>query len=114
MKNQALILQQTSAFVKKDFEVESMPEDVTEDELIDFLERFVLDLIDRNLEKLFWALYRLDINEQKVHRALMPTAKEPPHKVIAKLIFDREMQKAKTRIEYAQKESEADDDVQTW
>lgn len=109
MEKQALILQQTSAFVKKDFEVEHIPEDVTEVELLEFLEQFVQNLLDTNMEQLFYVLYRLDINEYKVHQALNPAAIEPPHKTLAQLIFQREKQKAKTRIEYNERYTEEGD-----
>lgn len=109
IEKQALILQQTSAFVQKDFEVENLPEDVTEQELIDFLEQFVQNLLDTNMKQLFYVLYRLDINEHKVHQALNPTAIELPHKALAQLIFNREKQKAKTRIEYNERNAEEGD-----
>jgi hypothetical protein len=109
MEKQALILQQTSAFVQKDFEIEYIPEDVTEEELIDFLEQFVQNLLDTNMKQLFYVLYRLDINEHKVHQALDPAAIEPPYKTVAQLIFQREKQKAKTRIEYNERYQEEGD-----
>ncbi|CAA6830406.1 MAG: Unknown protein [uncultured Aureispira sp.] len=109
MKKQALILQQTSAFVQKDFEVEHIPKDVTEQELLTFLEQFVQKLLDTDMKQLFYVLYRLDINEQKVHQALNPTAIEPPHKTLALLIFQREKQKAKTRVEYNERSTEEGD-----
>ena len=109
MEKQALILQQTSAFVQKDFEIEYIPEDVTEEELIDFLEQFVQNLLDTNMKQLFYLLYRLDINEHKVHKALNPAAIELPHKAVAQLIFHREKQKAKTRIEYNERYEEEGD-----
>lgn len=101
MKKELLVLQQTAAFVQKDFEVEHIPSDVTEAELLAFLEHFIQNLIDNDLEQLFYILYRLDINERKVHQALAPSASELPHQVLAQLIFQREKQKAITRIEYA-------------
>lgn len=109
MKQEQLILQQTAAFVQKDFGVAEIPSDVTEGELLAFLEAFIQNLLDKNMEELFYVLYRLDINEQKVHQALAPYAKEPPHKVLALLIFQREKQKAKTRVEYAEKNQEEGD-----
>jgi len=112
MDKNALVLQQTSAFVKKDFEVEYIPEDVTEEELLKFLTQYIYDLIDKDMERLFYILYRLDINEQKVQKALNPLSKEPPHEVLALLIFEREKQKAKTRVEYSNYEQ--DDDCSSW
>jgi hypothetical protein len=112
MDNNALILQQTSAFVKKDFEIDYIPEDVTEEELLTFLREYIYDLIDKDMKQLFYILYRLDINEQKVHKALNPLSKEAPHEVLALLIFEREKQKAKTRIEYSNYDQE--DDCEAW
>jgi hypothetical protein len=109
MEKQALILQQTSVFVQKDIEVENIPENVTEQELINFLEQFVQNLLDTDMKQLFYVLYRLDINEQKVHQALDPSAIELPHKSLAQLIFNREKQKAKTRIEYNERNAEEGD-----
>lgn len=109
MEKQALILQQTSVFVQKDFEVEHIPENVTEQELINFLEQFVQNLLDTDMKQLFYVLYRLDINEQKVHQALDPSAIELPHKTLAQLIFNREKQKAKTRIEYNERNADEGD-----
>jgi len=109
MEKKALILQQTSAFVQKDFEVENIPENVTEQDLLIILEQFVQHLLDTDMKQLFYVLYRLDINEQKVHQALQPTAIELPHKTLAQLVFQREKQKAKTRIEYNERTSEEGD-----
>ena len=106
MNKQVLILKQTSAFVQKDFEVDSIPEDVTEEELLDFLKRYIYDLLDNNMERLFYLMYRLDINEQKVQEALSPKAEKPPHELIAKLIYSREKQKALSRIEYTTRNTE--------
>ena len=100
MNKQALILKQTSAFVQKDFEIDYIPEDVTEEELLDFLNRYIYDLLDSDMGRLFYLMYRLDINEQKVYTALSPKADQPPNEMIAKLIFLREKQKAQSRIEY--------------
>lgn len=108
--NQVLILQQTAIFVQKDFEVESIPKNVTEEELLAYLGQVVYQWIDSNMEHLFYVLYRLDINEKKVSLALDPTALVAPHKAIAQLILDREKQKAKSRIEYNKKSEEVEGD----
>ena len=108
MEKNALILQQTATLVQKDFELEYIPADITEKELLDFLAQYIYELIDKNMERLFYMLYRLDINETKVHQALSPQAKEPPHEVLAQLIFQREKQKATTRIEYSNYDFGAD------
>lgn len=102
-----LVLQQTAWFVQKDFEVEeAIPEDVTESELLYFISEKIQTWLDTNMEHLFYVLYRLDINEWKVHQALAPTAPDPPHQTIAQLILDREKQKAAARLYYSQQHKE--------
>lgn len=110
----ALILRNTSILVQKDLEVEGIPEEVSEQALLDFLERFIKDLLDNNMERLFYVLYRLDINEQKAHQALSPYSEEPPHQALAMLIYKREQQKATTRLEYSSYDYEEDDEVEKW
>ncbi|MDC0231321.1 hypothetical protein OAK19_05085 [Aureispira] len=110
MNKKTLILNQISAFVKKDFDIDHVPPNITEEEILDFLNRFIYDLIDNDLKRLFYLLYRLDINEQKVHNALSPKSEQAPHKAIAKLIFLREKQKAVSRIEYSEQNIEEDGD----
>lgn len=112
MNSEALILQETSALVQKDFDLDYIPNDVTEAEILDFLQRFIQDLLDNDMKKLFYVLYRLDIDENKVHAALSPTSIEPPHEQLAALIFEREKQKATTRIMY--NSDEVDEDVSPW
>jgi len=108
--NTDLVLQQTTWFIQKDFELEEvLPEDVTEEELLHFIGEQVKHWLDTNMEHLFYVLYRLDINEPKVHQALAPTAIEPPHQAIAKLILDREIQKAEARLYYCQKDTDQGD-----
>lgn len=106
----ALVLQQTALFVQHDFEVEeAIPDDVTEAELLAFIAEQVRIWLDTNMEHLFYVLYRLDINELKVRQALSPSAIEMPSEAIAQLIFDREKQKATSRIQYrAQDKTEGD------
>jgi len=112
MESEALILRETSALVQKDFDLDYIPNDVTEAELLDFLQRFIKDLLDNDMKKLFYVLYRLDIDEAKVHAVLSPLAIEPPHEQLAALIFQREKQKATTRIMY--NSDEVDEDVSPW
>ena len=111
MEKGDLILKETSALVQKDFSLDYIPENITEKELMDFLERFIQDLLDTNMERLFYVLYRLDINEQKVHKALSPFSETPPHQALAQMIFDREKQKATTRIEYSDYRYENEDEL---
>jgi hypothetical protein len=45
-------------------------------------------------------MYRLDIDEGKIHFALGPRALEPGHLALARLILDRQKQRAITKLNY--------------
>ncbi len=105
----ALILTETTTLIQKDFEVENIPHDVSEKELIDFLSQKIREWLDHNMEHLFYILYRLDIEETKVHLALSPNCPTPPHEALALLIWQREKQKAITRLAYKNKQEEEGD-----
>lgn len=107
------ILKETQAVVKKDFNLIFEQVDYLESELIDLLAEEIFKLMQQNLEQLFSILYRLDINEQKVHVALAPNAKAPANLVIARLIIEREKQKAESRLRYRNEERK-DDEVSPW
>lgn len=104
------LLQETSLLLRKDLEINSIPPDVTEKEIIDFLERLVESLLDGQMERLFYFMYRLDIDELKIRKALHPESIDPPHKAIARLMFDREIQKAQSRLDYRQKHPQDEGD----
>lgn len=107
------ILKETQAVVKKDFNLTFEQENYSESELTDLLAEEIFRLIQQNLEQLFSILYRLDIDEQKVHTALAPNAEAPANLVIARLIIEREKQKAESRLRY-RTEKEEDDEVSPW
>ena len=106
------LLQQTTALIQQDFQLEELPPFMEEDALLDFLTQLVEELLERNLERLFWVLYRLDIAEEKAHAALSLKTKEPAAPALAALILIREKQKAQSRLDYQQDATE--DDVTLW
>ncbi len=57
-------------------------------------------LIDHDFEKLLWILYRIDVIEEKAKVALAENTIQKPSEVLADLIIERQMEKAKTRLEY--------------
>ncbi|MDH5367029.1 MAG: hypothetical protein OEW67_08590 [Cyclobacteriaceae bacterium] len=65
------------------------------------LTKIISFLLDKDLQRLLNAMYRIDISEQKFKEAL---AINPPSEVasaIAQLIIDRELQKVITRRKYS-------------
>lgn len=93
------LLQHTTHLIQQDFQLEELPPVLDEAALLAFLTRLVEELLEHNLERLFWVFYRLDVAEEKVHAALALDAQEPAAPALAALILAREQQKAQARLE---------------
>ena len=78
-------------------------ENTTVHDLRERLKRIISYLLDKDMERLLQAMYRIDVSEAKL-RELLATA--PPDKLageISDLVIEREVQKAETRIRYREK-----------
>ncbi|MFZ4861562.1 hypothetical protein ACL9RF_05200 [Sphingobacterium sp. Mn56C] len=74
--------------------------------VIDVLAQNINELIPSKLHRLLVLLYRLDINEDKVKRALLIGDKlETAGHRIARLILDRQIQKFHLRRKYSSRKS---------
>lgn len=71
-----------------------------EADLINLIEQLVQELIDTDFEKLLLLLYRIDVSEVKVKKAIDLSGPENASLSIAKLIFEREKEKAISREKY--------------
>jgi hypothetical protein len=107
------ILKETQALIQKDLVLDLSEEDYSEQDILDLLADYVLYQAEKNLEQLFSLLYRLDVNERKVHAAFSPNAKEPSNLVIAQLILDRQKEKAISRLQY-RRDYDEDEEVSPW
>lgn len=67
--------------------------------LLDLFTARVEELMRDDLDLLFSSLYRLDVEEYKIQRALR-SADMPPARGIAKLIIERQKERLKTRMKY--------------
>ncbi|MCB0584494.1 MAG: hypothetical protein KDD06_04100, partial [Phaeodactylibacter sp.] len=56
------------------------------------------------LEFLLSLMYRLDIDEKKVHFALSPYSEEPANIALSRLILERQKQRAFTKQHYKQED----------
>ncbi|MFZ2899769.1 MAG: hypothetical protein WA004_14170 [Saprospiraceae bacterium] len=92
----------TKELIVKDFELVAPEEELTEEEFFDFLSEHIAYLIEHKLEYLMSLMYRLDINEAKVHFALSPMAPEPANIGIARLVLERQRQRVATKQYYRQ------------
>lgn len=70
------------------------------DEFKENLQKFIHQLLDQDFELLLQALYRIDVKEEKVKEILTIEDPENLSFAITELIFERQMQKAVTRMRY--------------
>lgn len=105
------LLVATSELVKKYFELSVIEDNfITEEALENALAERIFELIEHDLEHLFSILYRLDVNERKVHAALQPNNRIPGNLAVARLIIARQKEKAATRLKYKQDAQEEEGD----
>ena len=69
------------------------------------------ELAEKNMEKLMWLLYRIDVSERKLHATLKETPPEKFAPVIADMIIERQIQKIKSRNEFGGKENDWNFDI---
>ncbi|MCH2045069.1 MAG: hypothetical protein MK212_13205 [Saprospiraceae bacterium] len=97
----------TIQLINKDLEL-NLLSDINDMDLLDYIADWIYALVDNNPEQLFSLLYRLDVDEQKVHAAMRLDAKEPTNIAIAKLIIERQKQKIQSRILYSDENDKGD------
>jgi hypothetical protein len=97
------IINTAAGLIARDFELSPFaPEAISEAELLRVLSDHIADMIERELEALLSTLYRMDIDEGKVHFALSPFCEEPANIALARLVLEREKQRAFTKKHYKQ------------
>ena len=69
------------------------------------------ELAEKNMEKLMWLLYRIDVSEKKLHETLRKTLPENFGSTIADMIIERQIQKIKSRKEFGGKENDWNFDI---
>lgn len=70
------------------------------EELFDQIEPQVKKLIDSNQSKFMGILYRIDLNDEQVKKAVKENSSEPFSFIITDLIIKRELQKVVIRNHY--------------
>ncbi|HMQ60263.1 MAG TPA: hypothetical protein PKE06_06300 [Flavilitoribacter sp.] len=93
-------LQVTKDLVARDFELEAVEEQISEEQLFDLLADRVAFLLENRVEFLLSLMYRLDIDEHLVNEALSLTAPEPANIGLTRLILNRQKQRAFTKRHY--------------
>mgnify|MGYP005853146317 CR=1 FL=1 len=90
------------ALIVRDFELAPIEEVLDEAQLLALLSEHIAYLIDHRLEFLLSLMYRLDIDERKVNRALSPGHAEPAQLALARLVLERQQQRILTKQQYRQ------------
>ena len=90
----------TSFEIDNSYLPESSDEEVRFRELRAVLIRRIEELIEKDTEKLMWILYRIDVDEKKVRESLTANSSLIYPEVLADLIIERQIQKAKTRKQF--------------
>lgn len=82
--------------LKDKFEI-SIPDAVSEEEILHLLEQRVSYLIEHNPEEFFQLMYRIDIPESQLADVLTHA---DAIKDIARVIYDRQLEKVRSRMKY--------------
>lgn len=94
-------IHQTAELIANDFEMQVFDSPyLTEAELLNALSEHIESMMKYRMEVLLSTLYRLDVAEEKVEKAMSIHATLPPHIGIAQLIIDRQKQRLYTKATY--------------
>jgi aspartate/glutamate racemase len=103
------VLQETAQALQQDWDI-SLPDALSEEAILKLLADRVVLILERGAETFFQLMYRLDISEKKLNAVLED---DDVAAKIARLIYDRQLQKIKSRHEHRMKQ-ENDDPELRW
>ncbi len=89
----------------------AMPDTISEEEIIRLLADRLAVYLDKGPEAFFQLMYRLDISERKLNAILHG---QDPAPAIARLIYERQTEKARSRAFYKKDDKGADDPELSW
>lgn len=69
------------------------------------------ELAEKDMDKLLWILYRIDVSEKKLHETLKHTSPSDFGNVIADLIIERQVEKVNSRKHFGGKENDWNFDI---
>jgi hypothetical protein len=87
----------TYMYINDHLQIEPAAYQMSEAELLALLTERVSVLFEQQPDLLMSLLYRLDVEEDPIHRALQPNAPEPATVGLAKLILARQKQRFQTK-----------------
>lgn len=99
----------TIRVLRQEFDLPREP--LTERELVDWLSQRVADLMRHRMDYLMSLCYTLDLDESAVGRAFHPAAPVAPHVSLARLLYQRQCARARTRAAF---QAPPLDDADAW
>lgn len=88
---------------------ESGHSEMDEEQMMIQIERRVAELIEQDFGLLMSYLYRLDVPEPHIEACLNPTSPSHPYTCLARLIWERQKTRMRTRAEYTKQNSDIEE-----
>ncbi len=104
--NKLDIIKDTAAQIIKDFEMFGMEVKFSGnaynayEELFDQVEPHIKKMVDTNRQKFLGILYRIDLSDEQIQKAVNSNSTEPFSLIVTDLIIKRELQKVVIRNHY--------------
>lgn len=90
------------ALIARNFDLEAPDRPVTEEELVSVLAERIANMMDGDRDMLLSLLYRLDIEEPKINKAMALNQLIPTNIGLARLIIERQKERNESRKKYKQ------------
>ncbi|MEO0041817.1 MAG: hypothetical protein RL329_1265 [Bacteroidota bacterium] len=93
------LFQPVASLISRDFELATQqPRDIAA--FLAYLADVIAYMLEHQTDKLFGLMYRLDIDEYKIQIVLAPFHPEPPPVGLARLVWERQLERVRTRKTY--------------
>jgi hypothetical protein len=102
------ILDETALGLRQDWDLE-LPGTISEEAILQLLTERIVTILERGAETFYQLMYRIDISERKLNAIL--NEDNVPAK-IARLIYDRQLEKIKSRHENRMRREDLDPELQ--
>ena len=109
MKEDSFDAKSTQLIASK-FELEGDIKEITEEQLLIILADRIAWMIEYNMDFLLSLMYRLDVLEKDINKALSPGNPDPANMALAKLVLARQKLRIQTREKYRSKDFEGMED----
>ena len=88
-----------------------LPDTLSEEAILKLLADRVVDILEKGPDTFYQLMYRIDISEKKLNAIL---GGDHMADKIARLIYDRQLQKIQSRREHAARSTKTEDDEMKW